>query len=108
MIVMSPLPFCSKPGRCSATLSVKEIAPRSTRSQTAQAVTTLVFEYSRPEGVFRSLRPRRIDARVADRLEQRQLAVPGHRDLRPRVARLGDVARDRLEQSLERLRVEVE
>ena len=44
MIVMSPLPFCSKPGKCSATLSVKEIAPRSARSQTAQAVTTLVLE----------------------------------------------------------------
>ena len=44
MIVMSPLPLASKPGTCSATVSVKRSAPRSTSSHTAQAVMTLVFE----------------------------------------------------------------
>ena len=44
MIVISPLPLASKPGRCAATVSVNDSAPRSASSHTAHAVSTLVFE----------------------------------------------------------------
>ena len=46
MIVISPLPLASKPGTCAATVSVNDSAPRSASIHTAQAVSTLVFEYS--------------------------------------------------------------
>ena len=61
-----------------------------------------------PEGVLRRRGPRRIDARVADRLEEGQLSVPGHRELGTRIASFGDVARDGLEQALEALGIEIE
>ena len=69
---------------------------------------TLVFEYSSHSvsslaglaGVF--------EARVAEGAEERELAVPRHRDLGARIAALGDVPRDDLDEALERLRIEAE
>jgi hypothetical protein len=46
MRVIPPLPLASKPGTCSAIVSVNRNAPRSTSNHTAHAVMTLVFEYS--------------------------------------------------------------
>jgi hypothetical protein len=43
-MVMSRLPFFSKPGRCSATVSVKRKWPRSASCHMAAAVMTLVLE----------------------------------------------------------------
>ena len=50
----------------------------------------------------------RVEARFAERLEQRELAVAGERDLRAGVPALGEVAVDELGETLEGLGVETE
>ena len=100
--MMSPLPLASKPGRCAATRSVNESAPRSTRIQTAQAVMTLVLEKSSQSVSSRAACAIRLDARVAEALEQGELAVASHRDLRAGIPAGRDVAVDQLGEAFER------
>ena len=90
---MSALPRAANSGRWSATWSMNDSLPSSTRVHTAAEVSTLVCENSRNSVslVAASCRP---VARVAVGAEQRQLAVPGQRDLGAGIAALLDMPAD--------------